>query len=107
MEKTLFVACGRSDGRTVILLPEVEQNRTTGITLLHVKLQETLPATTMRGVLSSYRNRYAALKDAVTETESSFDETLLEQMPVVDLLTQPLLQLADRWRQGRPERSPA
>jgi glucosamine--fructose-6-phosphate aminotransferase (isomerizing) len=100
MERLCLVAKGRSDDRTVILVPEVEHNRTTGITLLHVRFAEQLPAAALRSVLGSYRNRYAALKDAVTETESDFDEELLAQMPVVDLLTEPIYVLADRWRQG-------
>ena len=49
-------------------------------------------------MLQGYRNRYAALKDAVTETEPSFREDLLGEIPVVDLLTEPVHDLADRWR---------
>jgi glucosamine--fructose-6-phosphate aminotransferase (isomerizing) len=105
MEKQCFVAKGRSDERTVILVPEVEQNRTVGITLLHVRFHAHLDAATLRGVLGSYRNRYAALADAVTETEPSFDETLLAAMPVVDLLCEPIYSLADRWRQGTLHRT--
>ncbi|MBL8728269.1 MAG: SIS domain-containing protein [Planctomycetes bacterium] len=104
-EKLAMVAKGRSDDRTVILVPEVEQNRTVGITLLHVRFHEHLSAATLRGVLGSYRNRYGALADAVTETEPSFDESLLAAMPVVDLLCEPIYSLADRWRQGTLHRS--
>jgi glucosamine--fructose-6-phosphate aminotransferase (isomerizing) len=100
MEKQCMVAKGRSDDRTVILVPEVEQNRTVGITLLHVRFHGHLPAATLRTVLGSYRNRFAALSDAVTETEPSFDESLLAAKPVVDLLCDPIYSLADRWRQG-------
>ena len=75
-----MVARGHDD-RTVILVPEVDQNRTVGITLLHVRLAERLPAATLRSVLNDYRNRLAALTDAVTETE-------------------PIASLAGRWRQG-------
>jgi glucosamine--fructose-6-phosphate aminotransferase (isomerizing) len=99
-EKLAMVAKGRSDDRTVILVPEVEQNRTVGITLLHVKFHDHLDAAALRGVLSGYRNRYGALADAVTETEPSFDESLLASMTVVDLLCEPIYSLADRWRQG-------
>jgi glucosamine--fructose-6-phosphate aminotransferase (isomerizing) len=100
MEKLAMVAKGRSDDRTVILVPEVEQNRTTGLVLLHVRFHEHLDQNTLRAVLGSYRNRYAALADAVTETEPAFDEALLETMPVVDLLCEPINSLADRWRHG-------
>ncbi|MBL8731183.1 MAG: SIS domain-containing protein [Planctomycetes bacterium] len=100
MERQCLVARGRSDDRTVLLVPEVEQNRTVGVTLLHVRLHEQLDASTLRAVLGGYRNRFAALADAVTETEPVFDETLLATMPVADLLCEPINSLADRWRQG-------
>jgi glucosamine--fructose-6-phosphate aminotransferase (isomerizing) len=100
MEKQCLVAKGRSDDRTVILVPEIDRNVTTGITLLHVRFADRLPASAVRSVLSTYRNRFAALSDSVTETEPSFDESLLEQMPVADLLTESIQALADRWRQG-------
>jgi hypothetical protein len=52
-------------------------------------------------VLQGYRNRYASLKDAVTETEPSFREDLLGELSVLDLLTKPVHALADRWRTDR------
>lgn len=103
MEKLAMVAKGRSDDRTVVLVPEVDQNRTTGLLLLHVRFHEHLPKAALRGVLGNYRNRFAALADAVTETEPTFDEDLLESMPVVDLLCEPIYSLADRFRQGLPK----
>ena len=39
-------------------------------------------------------------KDAVTETEPTFDDALLATIAVVDLLTEPVYVLADRWRTG-------
>jgi glucosamine--fructose-6-phosphate aminotransferase (isomerizing) len=51
-------------------------------------------------VLQGYRNRYSAVRDAVMETEPTFREDLLGQQPVVDLLTLPINDLADRWRVG-------
>ena len=99
-ERLLMVAKGRSDDRTVVILPEVHNNRTIGLTLLHVRFHEHLDAQALRSVLGGYRNRYQALADAVTETEPTFDEELLAAMPVVDLLCDPIYSLADRWRQG-------
>jgi glutamine---fructose-6-phosphate transaminase (isomerizing) len=49
-------------------------------------------------VLQGYRGRYAALKDAVTETEPTFDDARLADVDVVDLLTEPVYVLAERWR---------
>jgi glucosamine--fructose-6-phosphate aminotransferase (isomerizing) len=97
-EREVTVARGRSDGRTVILVPETKDNQVTGMTLLHVKFHDRLPWAVVRQILSGYRNRYAALTDAVTETEPSFDDTRLAEVSLVDLLTEPVYVLADRWR---------
>ncbi len=100
LERRVFVARGRSDDRTVVIVPEVKDNITTGLTLLQVKLADQLSPGAARGVLQGYRNRYSAVRDAVMETEPTFREDLLSQQPVVDLLTLPINDLADRWRVG-------
>ena len=97
-EQELMVARGRADGRLVVIVPETKDGVTTGLQLLHVVLPDTLPAPTARAVLQGYRRRYQALKDAVTETEDVFRDDLLAQQSVADLLTVPILDLADRWR---------
>ena len=97
-ERLLMVAKGRSDNRTVIILPEVQNNVTIGMTLLHVRFQEHLDPQALRSVLGGYRNRYRALADAVTETEPTFDDGQMAKIPVVDLLCDPIYSLADRWR---------
>jgi glucosamine--fructose-6-phosphate aminotransferase (isomerizing) len=89
---------GRADDRTLIIVPEVKHNETVGITLLHVTFVDHLTAEAMRGVLEGYQGRYSALKDAVTETEPRFDDAVLARIPVIDLLTEPVYVLADRWR---------
>lgn len=99
-EREVTVAVGRSDGRTLVLVPEVKGNHCTGITLLHVRYHPRLAAARMRSVLESYRGRYAALKDAVTETEPTFRDDLLGDFPPIELLTVPVNVLADRWRSG-------
>ena len=38
------------------------------------------------------------LRDAVTETEPTFRDDLLADIPVDELLTEPINELADRWR---------
>ena len=97
-EQELMVARGRSDGRTVLIIPETKDSQTTGLTLLHLRLHDRLPAATARGVMQGYRRRFQALRDAVTETEEHFREDLLADQPVLDLLDEPILDLADRWR---------
>ncbi|MEY2455809.1 MAG: hypothetical protein QOK06_903, partial [Acidimicrobiaceae bacterium] len=98
VDRELFVTRGRRDGRTLIIIPETKDNHTIGITVLHVRFEERLPTAAARGVLQGYRNRFSALRDAVTETEPSFRDDLLAELPVVDLLTLPIADLADRWR---------
>jgi glutamine---fructose-6-phosphate transaminase (isomerizing) len=99
-EREVTVARGRSDGRTVIFVPETKDAEITGMTLLHVTFRPALTPALARQVLSGYRNRYAALADAVTETEPVFDDELLATMPFVDLLTEPVNVLAERWRRN-------
>jgi glucosamine--fructose-6-phosphate aminotransferase (isomerizing) len=98
LERRVFVNVGRSDGRTTVLVPEMKGQQTTGITLLHVRLAESISAGSARAALQGYRGRYAALRDAVMETEPSFRDDLLADVPVLELLTAPIQSLADRWR---------
>jgi glucosamine--fructose-6-phosphate aminotransferase (isomerizing) len=97
-EREVLVAVGRSDGRTVAFVPEVKGGETTGITLLHLAFHDRLPADVIRPVLQGYDRRYDRLVDWVTETEGSFDDSLLSGIPVADLLIGPISDTADHWR---------
>ncbi|MGZ4692903.1 MAG: SIS domain-containing protein [Acidimicrobiales bacterium] len=97
-ERLVTVARGRHDGRTVIIVPEVKDTQATGLTLLHVRFPDHMAVGAMRSVLQGYRGRFSALKDAVTETEPTFRDDLLGTLSVVDLLTEPVNDLADHWR---------
>lgn len=97
------VTVGRSDGRSVILIPERKGDVPEGLTLLHVKFRDRLPAAVAREVLMGYRPaRFDGLVAAVTETESTFSEELLGELSVPELLVEPVLGLAERWRTGSP-----
>ncbi len=98
LERQVFVTRGREDGRTVVIVPETKDDRAIGLTLLHVRFQERLPVSAARGALQGYRNRWSALRDAVLETEPTFREDLLPEVPTADLLVEPIRVLADRWR---------
>ncbi|MEJ7844675.1 MAG: SIS domain-containing protein [Acidimicrobiales bacterium] len=98
LERDVFVSRGRRDGRTVVIVAEVKDTTTVGLTLLHVRFQDHLPVVAARSVLQGYRGRFAALRDAVLETEPAFRDDLLARQPVVDLLIEPIASLADRWR---------
>jgi glucosamine--fructose-6-phosphate aminotransferase (isomerizing) len=91
------VARGGTDGRTVVIVPEIRQGSVDGLTLLHARFADRLPGETMRAVLEGYQARYGALVDAVTET-TAFDDAVLGELPVIDLLTSPVHGLAEAWR---------
>jgi glucosamine--fructose-6-phosphate aminotransferase (isomerizing) len=97
-QRDVTVARGRRDGRTMVIVPEVKDNVTVGLTLLHAGFAEHLPADVARTVLQGYQGRYGALRDAVTETTPTFDDTRLATFDLVELLTEPVYVLADRWK---------
>ena len=99
-EREVLVARGRSDGRTVIFIPEVKSGQTVGITLLHVRFYDQLNASVMRGVLQGYDRRYDRLVDWVSETEGEMRDDLLSELSVADLLILPISEMADRWRRA-------
>ena len=96
-EGEILVGRGRSDGRTLIFVPEMKAGQATGITLLHVAFHEQLPAEVMRGVMQGYDRRYDRLVDWVTETEGAFDDSLLGELPVEQLLIGPISETAEHW----------
>jgi glucosamine--fructose-6-phosphate aminotransferase (isomerizing) len=86
------------DGRTLVIVPEVKHNQVVGLALLHASFADHLAPETMRAVLQGYQGRYAALKDAVTETEPVFDDARLGDVGVIEVLTEPVYVLARQWR---------
>jgi glucosamine--fructose-6-phosphate aminotransferase (isomerizing) len=98
LEREVTVFRGRADNRTGIMVPEVKDNAAVGLTLLHCRFHDRLPADAARRVLQGYRDRYGAIKDQVTELEPTFREQVLAAVPLVDLLTEPVVKLAEHWR---------
>jgi glutamine---fructose-6-phosphate transaminase (isomerizing) len=98
LDQRVGVAVGRNDGRVVLLVPELKGGVTTGITLLQVKLHDRLTAGDARAVLQGFDDRYSRLTDTVAETEPTFRDDLLATIPVTALLTEPIADLAERWR---------
>jgi glucosamine--fructose-6-phosphate aminotransferase (isomerizing) len=99
VEREPFVSVG-SDGRVVLIVPEVKDEQAVGLTLCHLALNENLGAATARAVLQGYRNRYRQLVDVVTERQPTFREDLLAQVSTVELLTAPISDVAARWMEG-------
>ena len=95
--REVLVARGRRDSRIVIFVPESKGGVCTGITLLHVSLHDRLSVGDARTCLAGYDHRYDRLVDWVTETEGSFDESLLATIPTAELLIDPISETADHW----------
>ena len=100
-EREITVAVG-ADGRTLVLVPEVSGTKTTGLTLLHVQFHDCLPADAARRVLEGYRSRYNAIADQVTEVDVTMDDAVLANIPLIDLLTEPVVHLAAHWNSTHP-----
>ena len=98
IERQVVMARGAADGRTVLIVPEIKDKVATGLTLLHVTLRADLTAVQLRSALQGYRDRYASLRDAVLETEPAFRDDLLTAVPIVELMTAPIHDLAHHWR---------
>jgi len=98
VEKEVTVSRGYDD-RTLIHVPEVKGTQTTGITLLHVRFLDRLAADAARRVLEGYRDRYRAISDQVTEFEPVMRDDVLGRIGLVELLTEPVVRLADNWKQ--------
>jgi len=88
------------DGRTLVHVPETKGTETTAITTLHVEFADRLAPDVAAGVLDGYQERLAAIREAVTESQPTFDQSVLATVPVVELLTAPVHFLAVHWRRG-------
>ncbi|MXX62234.1 MAG: SIS domain-containing protein [Holophagales bacterium] len=98
VEGRLMAARGRTDGRVFIVVPEVTDGEVSALVLIHVRFRERAEAPALRRLLSDYRERYDGLRDHVLRKAPEFDDRLLAELPVEDLLIDPVAQLADRWR---------
>lgn len=97
-EGRLMAARGRTDGRVFVGVPEFVGGEVTALDLIHVRFRDRAPAPELRRLLSGYRERYAGLRDQVLKTAPDFDDRLLGELPVEDLLIDPVSQLAERWQ---------
>ena len=97
-DQNVMITKGRNDDRTIILVPEVKDQQTVGLTLLHIRLEKYVDEHTAKQILEGYQNRYAKLYDFVTETEPTFRSDLLSTIPLSDLLMSPIADLAELWR---------
>lgn len=98
VEGRLMAARGRTDGRVFIGVPEFSDGAVSALNLIHVRFRERAPAPELRRLLSDYRERYDGLRDQVLRNAPDFDDGLLAELPVEDLLVDPVAQLAERWQ---------
>ena len=96
VEREPIVTVG-TDGRVVLIVPEVKDSQTVGLTLCHLALNDHLDAGDARTLLTGYRNRYRQLVDYVTEREPTFRDDLLASVPVIELLSAGITRLAQYW----------
>jgi glucosamine--fructose-6-phosphate aminotransferase (isomerizing) len=95
--RAVLVARGGTDGRPVVIVPEIQAGTVVGLVLLHADFHGRLPHPQARRVLAGYLDRLDALVDAVTESQPAFRDEVLGEVPVLDLLTEPVHVLARRW----------
>ena len=101
-ERRVLLTRGLRDGRLILLVPEICGGEVVGVVLLHVEMCERLDPAGAVDVLRRYRGRLSRLREAVTETEASFDEALLAEVPTEDLLLADVATVAARWRGESP-----
>ena len=98
LQQDVMITRGRHDGRTIIVIPEVKDKQSVGLTLIHVQLREYLPEQAARQVLEGYKQKYTRISDYITETEPTFRSDILATIKVEDLLLKPVENLAEFWR---------
>ena len=98
VEGRLMAARGRTDGRVFVGVPEFGEGGVSAINLIHVRFRDRAPAPDLRRLLEGYRGRYCGLRDQVLRKAPAFDDRLLAELPVEDLLIDPVAQLAERWQ---------
>ena len=96
-EQTVWVAKGKSDGRNVILIPEIKRSHCVGITILHIEINDNLDLSARKNILEGYKQKLFAIRDSVTETEETFDELKLLDTDIMELLTEPVAILSQLW----------
>jgi len=96
VEQQVIMTRGRKDGRLVMLVPEVTEGRTVGLLLLHVGLPGTAPDgdTALRS-LRAFRHRHEEIVAAVTEVVPTFPVSALGALPLEDVLTGPVPEVAE------------
>ena len=98
LERQVFVTRGAKTGAPWSSSPRRRTTVPRGSRSSTSASARTCPSGPPAARCQGYRNRWAALRDAVLETEPTFRDDLLTTVPTADLLVSPLAELADHWR---------
>lgn len=98
--RTAFLGRGRNDDRPLLMLPVLPGGQVENLVILHLKFAESLPLDRKVTVLREIPNRYEDLKSHVEEANLIWTDRFLEAVPVEDLVTRPVEDLADRVIRG-------
>lgn len=89
-----YVGRGKSDGASIVILPLLgENNFVSNLILVHVEYNESLSIKNKREVLGY---RYNDVRNLVNEYNVNWDDEYLEKIPLAELLSEPVEDLAER-----------
>ena len=86
---------GQRDGRDLVLCPLYEGGAVRGLGLIHVRFKAALDSRSRVRALKAV-GRYEDLKCVVTEWDVSWDDSMLDSLPVQELLTSSPHELGER-----------
>jgi glucosamine--fructose-6-phosphate aminotransferase (isomerizing) len=98
--RTARLLRGRSDGRVVLVVPELDCNQLSHLCVVHVELHEHCEPHDLVAAMDSVGDRMAEIIAAVTETVPSFEPARLREFPAEDVLLAPVELLAERLAAG-------
>jgi glucosamine--fructose-6-phosphate aminotransferase (isomerizing) len=93
----IYMGKGKADGASILVLPLLGENDFVGnLLLLHIDYNELLSLSEKKEVLGY---RYNDIRNLVNEYNVNWDDNYLEKIPLIDLFSEPVENLAGRIRQ--------
>jgi glucosamine--fructose-6-phosphate aminotransferase (isomerizing) len=92
----VYIGRGKSDGASIVIIPLLgENNFVSNLLLIHVDYNELLSLREKREVLGY---RYNDIRNLVNEYNIVWDDQYLAKIPLAELLSEPVEELAGRIR---------
>ncbi len=89
-----YIGKGKADGAAIVILPVLGENEfVSNLVLLHVDYNELLPVGKKKEVLGY---RYNDIRNLVNEYNIVWDDNYLEKIPLIDLFSEPVENIAGR-----------